>query len=207
LKSLKSLDPRVNRLPGYGEESQLQPKAPLDQFGTFEVFLQMKEGKAFEHAGIVHAPNKELAFIMAKEQYSRRYTCSGLAVTDTREITVSPFTEDEQSAYEIISVNKKEGPKTSFQVFHLLKRGKQHIHAGDMDAVDVEDCFARAKEQFGFGKAVFNIWIVKLDDMLYSSEEDKMIWDTLPEKKFREAADYKAADKIKAYKERTEKKE
>jgi ring-1,2-phenylacetyl-CoA epoxidase subunit PaaB len=201
---LKSLDPRVNRLPGYGEDTQLKPKAALDQLGTFEVFLQLKEGKPFEHAGIVHAPNKELAFIMAKEQYSRRYTCSGLAVTDTRKITVSPFTEGENSAYNSISVNKKDGTKTTFQVFHLMKRGKQHVYAGNIEAVDVEDCFARAKEQFGSGKPVFNIWVVALTDMLYSSEEDKMIWDTLPEKKFRDAADYKAADKIKAFKERLE---
>lgn len=199
---MKSLDPRVNRLPGYGAGSQLQAKAPLDQLGTFEVFLQLKEGKPFEHAGIVHAPNKDLAFVMAKEQFSRRYTCTGLAVTDTREITLSPFSEGDQSAYELIRVNKKEGAKTTFQVFHLMKRGKQHVFAANIEAVDVEDCFARAKEQFAAGKPVYNIWVVKLEDMLYSTEEDKIIWDTLPEKKFRDAADYKAGDKIKEFKER-----
>ncbi|HMP99769.1 MAG TPA: phenylacetic acid degradation b [Cyclobacteriaceae bacterium] len=200
---MKSLDPRVNRLPGFGAESHLQSKAPLDQLGTFEVFLQMKEGKPFEHAGIVHAPNKELAFVMAKEQYSRRYTCTGLAVTDTRDITLSPFTEADNSAYNVINVNKKEGEETTYQVFHLLKRGKQHVFAAEIEAVDVEDCFARAKEKFADDKPVYNIWVVKKTDMLYSTEEDKMIWDTLPEKKFRDAADYKAADKIKAFKERT----
>ncbi len=199
---MKSLDPRVNRLPGYGEETQLKPKAALDQLGTFEVFLQLKEGKLFEHAGSVHAPNKELAFIMAKEQFSRRYTCTGLAVADTRDITLSPLTEGDQSAYDVISVKKKEGSKSAFQVFHLLKRGRQHVFAATIEAVDIEDCFARAKEQFGAHKPIYNIWIIHLNDMLYAAEEDKIIWNTLHEKKFRDASDYKAADKIKEFKEK-----
>jgi ring-1,2-phenylacetyl-CoA epoxidase subunit PaaB len=42
---MKSLDPRVNRLPVIEQPEQILPKAPLDQFGTFEVFVQPKEGK------------------------------------------------------------------------------------------------------------------------------------------------------------------
>ena len=35
-----------------------------------------------------------------------------------------------------------------------------------------------------------------------SDEDDRDIWDTLHEKKYRDAIDYKAAEKIKAYKEK-----
>ena len=83
--TLNSLDPRVNRLPQINEVS---PKAPLDQFGTFEVFVQPKEGKPFQHEGIVHAPNIELAWVLAKETFTRRFTCTSLYVVDTREVFV-----------------------------------------------------------------------------------------------------------------------
>ena len=38
----------------------------LDQFETYQTFVQVKENKPFEHAGIVHAPNEEMAFLLPK---------------------------------------------------------------------------------------------------------------------------------------------
>jgi tetratricopeptide (TPR) repeat protein len=73
---VESLDPRITRLPDMGKSGEIQPKAPMDQFGTFEVFVQPKEGKPFEHEGIVHAPNLEMAFVLAKEGFTRRFLCA-----------------------------------------------------------------------------------------------------------------------------------
>ena len=42
---------------------------------------------------------------------------------------------------------------------------------------------------------------MKTDDIFSSDEEDADIWDTLKEKKYRDAIDYKAVAKIKAFKE------
>jgi len=89
----------------------------------------------------------------------------------------------------------------SFEIFHLMKRGKQHKHAGTVMAKDYEDAIAQAKVDLDQSKPVYNIWVVKSIDILATDEEDRDIWDTLPEKKYRDAIDYKAADKIKAYKE------
>ena len=64
---MKSLDPRVTRILQVEPTDIAQPKVPLDQFGTFEVFVEPKEGKPFQHEGIVHAPNLEMAYVLAKE--------------------------------------------------------------------------------------------------------------------------------------------
>jgi len=74
---LKSLDPRIDRL-HIDQEGALKPKAELDQLETFEIFLQLKEGRPFSHVGNVHAANEEIAFLFAKEQFSRRLTCTGI---------------------------------------------------------------------------------------------------------------------------------
>ena len=50
---MNSLDPRVKRLPKTGQPGEILPKAALDQFGTFEVFVQPKAGKPFQHEGFL----------------------------------------------------------------------------------------------------------------------------------------------------------
>lgn len=81
--SLKSLDPRVTRL-GIPEEQELKTeKSPLDQWQTYEVFTQAKTGAHHTHVGSLHAPNDEMAYILAKEQFGRRSKVTSLWVAKT----------------------------------------------------------------------------------------------------------------------------
>jgi len=193
---LKSLDPRVTRLPQVGEGKQ---KMPLDQFGTFEVFVQAKEGKPFQHEGAVHAPNLEMAYVLAKEAFTRRFTCVSIYVVDTRDVFVSPMTEGNQSAYESISPDQTVTTKKIFEIYHLSRRGKQHIHVGSVDASSPDDAMGQAKDVFGAGKIIYNIWAIEHDKIRFTSTEEKDLWNTLPEKKFRDASDYKGGDKLKEF--------
>src|SRR4051812_2454816 len=102
--NMKSLDPRVHRLPAIGGPGVIKPKKPLDQFGSFQVFVQPREGKPFQHEGIVHAPNLELAYVLAKETFTRRFTCTSLYVADTRSVFVSPMTDGTQNVYDLIGL-------------------------------------------------------------------------------------------------------
>lgn len=201
---LQSLDPRVTRLSI--EELPNGPevtKDSLDQFETYQCFIQVKEGKPFEHVGPVHAPNEEMAFLFAKEQYSRRgMFCNSLCVIKTENIKVSEYTDNGEDVYNLITNLPSGSQIESFEVFHLMKRGKQHKYEGNVLAKDFSDALAVAKREFQGEKPVFNIWIVKSEHILASEEDDKDIWDTLKEKQYREAIDYKAADKIKAFKEK-----
>ena len=199
---MNSLDPRVNRLPGFGEGT-IQPKAPLDQLGTYEVFVQAKEGKPFQHEGIVHAADIELAYVLAKETFTRRFTCVSMYVTDTRDVFVSPLTEGQVSAYDVLpSVNNQQGNKEAFEIYHLLKRGKQHVHAGTITASSPEEAMVLAKAQFGIGKQIFNVWAIRQNNIRFTTETDSDLWLTLPEKKYRDASDYKAGDKLTSFLER-----
>jgi len=197
---VQSLDPRVNRLPVIGVPGQILPKAPLDQFGTFEVFVQPKEGKAFQHEGIVHAPNLEMAFVLAKEAFTRRFTCVSLYVTDTRHVYISPMTDETTNAYEFVNdIPPQTGEKTAYEIYHLLKRGKQHQHAGTVQAVTPQEAMSEAKKVLKNDKAIFNVWAIRTNDTRFTTPEEKELWLTLPEKKFRDAADYKGGDKLKTF--------
>jgi ring-1,2-phenylacetyl-CoA epoxidase subunit PaaB len=201
---VKSLDPRVNRLPEIGAPGHMQPKAPLDQFGTFEVFVQPKEGKPFQHEGIVHAPNLEMAYVLAKEAFTRRFTCVSLYVVDTRHVFVSLTTEGNNNIYDLIEdLPEQPGEKVDFEIYHLTKRGKQHLHEGTVTAASPQEAITIAKRKFKTDKIIYNIWAIRSADIRYTKPEDKDLWLTLPEKKFRDAGDYKGGDKLKAFLERT----
>lgn len=199
---MNSLDPRVTRLPEMGDPQSIQAKAPLDQFGTFEVFVQPKAGKPFQHEGAVHAPNLELAYVLAKEAFTRRFTCTSLYVVDTKNVFVSLLTEADQNAYDLIEdVPDPIKEKHVFEVYHLLKRGKQPVHAGTVDASSPQVALTVAKQKLNSGK-VFNIWVMASSDIRFTTPEEKDLWLTLPEKKFRDAADYKGGEKLKSFLER-----
>ena len=201
---MNSLDPRVLRLPKMGQPGEILPKAPLDQFGTFEVFVQPREGKPFQHEGIVHAPNLEMAYVLAKETFTRRFTCSSLYVVETRNVFLSPLTEGSQNAYALIpDEHDNAGQKEPYEIYHLLKRGKQHIHAGTVEASSPRHAMASSKKAFPL-KSVLNIWAVRSADIRFTTPEEKDLWLTLPDKKFRDAAEYKGGDKLKNFLERTQ---
>ncbi len=200
---MKSLDPRVTRLPHIEAEENSKPKMPLDQFGTFEVFVKPKEGKSYQHEGIVHAPNLEMAYVLAKETFTRRFTCTSLYVADTRHVHVSIMTEGDKNVYDQIQeVTAQRGSTLSFEIYHLVKRGKQHIHVGEVMAATPSEAIGIAKTKFNSGKVVYNIWAIETNKIRFTTPEEKDLWITLPDKKFRDASDYKGGDKLKGFLEK-----
>jgi ring-1,2-phenylacetyl-CoA epoxidase subunit PaaB len=197
---MNSLDPRVNRLPSAPYPVPTEPTALLDQFGTFEVFVQPKEEKPFQHEGIVHAPNLEMAYVLAKEAFTRRFVCVSLYVVDTANVAVSPITEGDVNIYQRIEDRSDQpGEKLSYEIYHLTRRGKQHVHTGTVQAVNAQDAMVKAKHQYNSGKGICSVWVIRTKDIRFTLPEEKDLWNTLPEKKFRDASAYKGGDKLSVF--------
>lgn len=179
-------------------------KPVLDQFETYEVFHQKKEGATHAYVGPVHAPNEDVAFLFAKEQHSRRFPCVSLWVVRTENIQVTPYAGDGENVYEMLRVEepaqRSEQPE-AYEIFQLKKRGKAHTHVGRVLATSYQEALQEAKNAFGEKAPVVNVWVVKSKDVLQSAEDDKDMWATTPDKKYREAIAYKVMDKITKYKE------
>ena len=199
---MNSLDPRVNRLPDF-PGNFFSPKAPLDQLGTFEVFVQPKEGKPFQHEGAVHAPDEEIAYVLAKETFTRRFLCTSLWVVETASVFVTPTTDGTQSVYDLVQpVEKKSSSSHSFEIFHLARRGKQHTHFKTIEATGASEALWEAKKSVKPGSIFFNIWVIPSDQIRKTHVEEKDLWITLPDKTFRDAAAYKGGDKLKNFLEK-----
>jgi ring-1,2-phenylacetyl-CoA epoxidase subunit PaaB len=195
-----SLDPRVNRLPVGMDHPDA--KIPLDQLTTFEVFVQPKPGKPFQHEGIVHASDIEMAYLFAKESFTRRFTCSSLCVVATSSVVVSPMTEGPESAFDRLSeIRGEKQEQAIYEVFVLLKRGRQHVHSASLQAANAVEAMELARGAWT-GKAVFNVWAIPKAAFRFTGEDETDLWSTLPEKKFRDAADYKGGEKLKQFLEK-----
>jgi ring-1,2-phenylacetyl-CoA epoxidase subunit PaaB len=59
------------------------------QWPLWEVFTQKKAGEPFEHAGSVHAPDKEMALTNARDVYARRNEATCIWVVPSEQITSS----------------------------------------------------------------------------------------------------------------------
>lgn len=196
---LSSLDPRIARL-GLPDAPPPPPDKPaLDQFQTYEAFHQKKEGTAYTYVGPVHAPEADVAFLFAKEQYSRRFPCTGLWVVPTDAIRVSAYVGDQESVYDTVPAAASPVGE-EFEIFHLKKRGKAHVHAGTVRAASAEEALQQAKVAFGEQRPVVNVWVVRSADVLRSDEADRDMWTTTPEKKYRDAIAYKVQDRIDRFK-------
>jgi ring-1,2-phenylacetyl-CoA epoxidase subunit PaaB len=196
---MNSLDPRVNRL-STTTPAQGKPKEPMDQFGTYEVFVQPKSAKPFQHEGIVHAPNLEMAYVLAKEAFTRRFVCVSLYVVDTRCVVVSHLEEGDRNVYHTLgAIDEQTGQKESYEIYHLAKRGKQHIHAATLEAGSPTQALLLAKDRFLTAKGICNVWAIRAADIRFTVPEDMDLWNTLPEKKFRDAAEYKGGERLRGF--------
>ena len=88
----------------------------------------------------------------------------------------------------------------TFEVFHQKKRGEQHVHAGVVHAPDPEMALVFAKEQYGRRLKCANMWVVKTSDINSLGYENEDMFETTPDKMYREAGGYKLRDKINQYK-------
>ncbi|MFN8287171.1 MAG: hypothetical protein U0V74_10480 [Chitinophagales bacterium] len=87
----------------------------------------------------------------------------------------------------------------TYEVFHQDKRGKQAVHVGIVHAPSPEMALVFAKEQYARRGKTANLWVVKTSDVFTFASEDDDMFETTPEKVFRDPAAYKVRDRIEAY--------
>jgi ring-1,2-phenylacetyl-CoA epoxidase subunit PaaB len=85
-----SLDPRVNRMELPADE-QTTTIENGENWPTYEVFTQKKRGAQHTHAGIIHAPNPEMAIVLAKEQFARRGQTVNIWIVPSSQVLATAY--------------------------------------------------------------------------------------------------------------------
>jgi ring-1,2-phenylacetyl-CoA epoxidase subunit PaaB len=65
------------------------------QWKIFEVFHQQARGEPHIHVGSIHAPDAEMALLLAKEQFARRQACVNLWVVPIECISASKYEDSD----------------------------------------------------------------------------------------------------------------
>ena len=94
----------------------------------------------------------------------------------------------------------------TYEVFHQVKKGDHHIHVGPVHAPNPVMALILAKEQYARRYKCVNLWVVKTSDVNRTRTEDEDIFETTPDKIYREASGYKVMDKINKFKEKSSQK-
>ncbi|MGE3802105.1 MAG: hypothetical protein AB7H80_13885 [Candidatus Kapaibacterium sp.] len=92
----------------------------------------------------------------------------------------------------------------TYEVFHQERRGDQPVHVGSLHAPSTELALVMAKEQYGRRSRTVAIWVVPTSAIMTISVEDADVFETTPEKDYREAKGYRVGTKLKAWKKQQE---
>ena len=203
-----SLDPRISRLNIPEECHSISTEETAYQLEAYIVFLKVKENKPWESCGNIHAASPEMAILFAKEQYTRRgNTFSGLGVVREADVFVYGTAGLDENmlttalvAGNILQANNN-GSEYTYSVFYQRKRGKNHIFASNLQAGSFQEALLLAAYH-NFMDPCVSVWICRSSDFIATETEDSEIWNTLPEKKYREVVMYKSLDLINAFKAR-----
>lgn len=87
----------------------------------------------------------------------------------------------------------------TWEVFHQDKRGKQVVHVGIVHAPTPDMALILAKEQYARRGKTTNLWVAKTSDVYTFNTEDEDIFETTPDKTFRDPAFYKVRDRIEKF--------
>ena len=71
----------------------MSPPPADTEWRVWEVFQQAKRGEPHVHVGSIHAPDAELALLLAREQYVRRGSAVNLWVAPADAILATPYDE------------------------------------------------------------------------------------------------------------------
>ena len=106
-----------------------------------------------------------------------------------KRLSLDPSTEVEKTNSHLIT----------YEVFHREKRGKHVTHVGIVHASNPEMALVMAKEVFGRRGKTTNLWVVKTSDVYTFGSDDEDMFETTPEKTFRDPAYYKVRDRIEKF--------
>jgi len=156
------------------------------QWPRYYVFERPREDAAFIHAGSVHAADREMALLTARDIFARRPSRTAMWVVRADAIY-------SKTAEELVlegAPEKGEGEAALFQVFAKTRQKGVCVHIGEVLAPDAGGALAAALNAFSEVNAL--VWWVAPDAAFVKSgeEEAELYFGSSPGKAFRHENHY-----------------
>lgn len=101
------------------------------EWAVWEVFQQDHRGDHHKHVGSLHAPDAELALVLAKENFARRGQCVNLWVARAADIFATDYADADVFEHTTDKMYREPGG------FHGLRKAKIHGHEATEEDGDV----------------------------------------------------------------------
>lgn len=162
---------------------------PDTQWPRFQVFQQSEAGQAHQNCGSVHAPDGEMALLIARDVFVRRPACVNLWVAPAERI-LSKTTQELAALPRQAETVDPHLPTQPYVVFQKLSEAGAHIYAGVVEAHSPTQALQRAVAAFGAHKALV-WWVCPARVVTQSGPHDvESMFEPAFDKSYRDQADY-----------------
>ena len=161
---------------------------PDTQWPSFQVFEQPRPDAPYQNAGTLHAPDAEMALMMARDLFVRRPTCIGLWVVPKAQVFA-------RSAEQLADPEWRSGAPSSpaggtFRVFQKTAAAGTHHFVGMIEGAGPADALERALVELAEPRALV-WWVVPTDAFTESSSGDAdSMFAPARDKTYRDQAEY-----------------
>jgi ring-1,2-phenylacetyl-CoA epoxidase subunit PaaB len=151
------------------------------------VFEKPGPQATFIHAGSVHAPDRELALLIARDVFGRRPTRTAMWIAPAA--AICSRTAEEMAAEQQIEPSDS-GQAVEFQVFAKTRQNGVCVHQGSVLANGPQAALAKALA--AFPDVIALVWWLIPDEALIKSDpqQENMLYGSSPGKDFRHERHY-----------------
>lgn len=115
---------------GFAREHDPGARHADTEWTVYEVFQQDRRGEHHHHVGSLHAPDAEIALVLAKENFARRGNCVNLWVVPVHCIHATDYADSDVFQHTTDRMYREPGG------FQGLRKDKIHGHAQRDDHVE-----------------------------------------------------------------------
>jgi ring-1,2-phenylacetyl-CoA epoxidase subunit PaaB len=180
------------------------------QWPRFQVFHQAKEGQPHQNAGSVHAPDSEMALLIARDVFVRRPGCTSLWVVaadhifskTAQELVDASWLEEETGASSKEGV-EPEAPPEPYYVFGKLQHTGTHTYLGTIEAHTPAQALRQALNTWT-DQPHLVWWIFPARLVTQSAPDDsESMFEPVLDKRFRDQAEYHTVSLMRDIKQST----
>jgi ring-1,2-phenylacetyl-CoA epoxidase subunit PaaB len=158
------------------------------QWPRYYVFEQPDDDRPLIHAGSVHASDREMALLTARDVFGRRPKRTTMWVVRDQDIFAR--TSEELEDYQAVESETSDKSKMLYQLFIKRSHKGVCVWAGELEAFTYENALDIALKKFADMKPLL-LWIIRDADIVKTDPADQeMLYESSPGKKYRHESDY-----------------
>jgi len=162
---------------------------PDTQWPRFQVFQQSEAGQAHQNCGSVHAPDGEMALLIARDVFVRRPACVNLWVAPAERILSKTAQELATLPRQAETIDPPP-PAEPYYVFQKLNEAGTHVYTGAVEAHSPTQALQRAVTTFSAHKPLV-WWVCPARAVIQSDPHDvESMFEPAFDKTYRDQADY-----------------